>query len=147
MPPPKSTQAFDQLKKLEGKWTGKTMMNGKEETITASYKLTSGDTVILETLGEGTKHEMVSMYYPEGKTAAMKHYCMLGNQPTMKFKSSDDKSISFEMKGIDGIKSAKEMHMHALNIKWEGSDKITQEWISYHDGKKQPPTVFTLTRQ
>ena len=60
---------FDTLKKLVGKWEGTSVMAGKEEKVSVVYELTSGGTAIAERLMPGTAHEMVSMYYSEGKNA------------------------------------------------------------------------------
>src|SRR5262245_8705906 len=115
---PKTNESFEQMKKLIGTWEGTSKMGGKEEKVTATYELTSGGNAILEKLMAGTPHEMVSIYHPEGKTVAMTHYCMVGNQPKMVMKTSTPTSVAFEMKGASGIGSKKEMHMHAVDIKW-----------------------------
>lgn len=147
MPEVKSNKDFDQIKKLVGTWKGTTKNGDKEEPVTATYELTSGGTAVIEKLFPGTPHEMVSMYHIDGKSASMTHYCMIGNQPQMKVKTSTDKAITFEMTGNKGIKSAKEMHMHAVNIKWDAPNKITEEWTNYKDGKKGDTAVFTFTKQ
>ena len=120
MPVPQTNKDFDQLKQLVGKWKGTTKMEGKEQTATVSYELTSSGTAIIERLGEGTQHEMVTMYYLDGKSAAMTHYCALGNQPRMKLKTADPTKITFEMVGKDGINSLKEM-MFLKGIEFLGS--------------------------
>lgn len=147
MPPAKTNKDFDHLKKLVGTWEGKHTENGKEETVTISYELTSGGNALIERLGVGTDHEMISVYYPSGNTVKMTHYCMVGNQPVLTLKNSTENEMSFEMKGKAGITSLKEMHMHALNIKWNGPEEITQDWTSYNQGKKQSSTVFSLARK
>lgn len=138
---------FDQLKGLVGKWEGKNKMGDKEETVTISYELTAGGTALIEKLGPGTPTEMVSIYYPQGKHVAMTHYCLHGNRPELTYKKSGADFVSFEMKGKAGIKSMKEPHMRALNIKWAGQDEITQEWTSFNNGKKAEVVTFKLTRQ
>src|SRR5437016_2498688 len=85
MPPAKPSSAeFNQLKQLQGQWTG-TQVGGQPnkmpEQVSTSFRLTSGGSAIEETLGSGTPHEMVDMYVDEGGKLAMTHYCAMGNQP------------------------------------------------------------------
>jgi hypothetical protein len=146
--PAKSNKDFDQLKQLVGKWKG-TMKgdDGKDQPATVNYELTSGGTAVMERLAPGSPMEMVTMYYLDGKSVAMTHYCAIGNQPRMKLKSADPKTMAFEMVGTDGVSSLKEMHMHALKLKWDGPNKFTQEWTNYMNGKTGEVAVFNFTRQ
>ena len=138
---------FDSLKKLVGTWEGKSNMEGKEQTSTATYALTSGGTAIEEKLGAGTPHEMVTMYHKSGKSVAVTHYCAMGNQPHMELESATDKSISFVVKKPVGLSSMKEDHMHALKVTWTDDDHFTQEWTNFQKGKKAEVAVFTFTRK
>src|SRR6185369_15449451 len=98
-------------------------------------------TVIMERCNVGTPHEMVTMYHPNGKTVTMTHYCMLGNQPQLTLTKSDNKTMSFEMKGTQGIHSKNEMHMHAMNLQWISDKEIVQEWTGYDKGKKKDTAI------
>lgn len=138
--------SFESLKKLAGNWEGKTSMSGTEETVKASYEVTSGGAAVVEKIFAGTPHEMVSIYYPEGKTVKMTHYCMVGNRPVMTLKSSTDKNLAFEMNGHEGIGSKKEMHMHALDVLWNSENQFTQNWTSFDKGKKSESVTFVWNR-
>src|SRR5437762_1108277 len=78
MAPYKGSAEFEQLKKLAGKWEGKDPHDktGKAK-IVVDYKVTSGGSALIETLGPGTPMEMVSIY-SEAKPGkvSMTHYCM-----------------------------------------------------------------------
>lgn len=137
---------FEALKALKGTWEGKTTMHGKEETTTVSYEVTSGGTAMIETLGKGSEHEMISMYSARGKNIEMKHYCAIGNQPEMKLKKADGKTFAFEGTG-KGIDNPKEMHMHSLTITMIDADHLKQEWQNYENGKKGQTAVFEFTRK
>lgn len=148
MPEKKMPAEFDKLKSLVGTWTGKSKMHGdKEEKIKITYGLTAGGTAILERFMPGTPHEMATVYNVEDGKLCMTHYCMLGNAPKMRLKGSTDNSVSFEMKGKEGISSDKEMHMHALTITWKDANHISADWTSYMDGKAQPAHAFNLARK
>lgn len=144
---PTTNAEFEKLKGLVGHWEGTSKMGEKEMPVTADYTLTSGGTVIEEKLFAGTEHEMTSMYYPEGKAVAMTHYCSMGNRPKMTTKKTTDKTLTLEMKGTDGIKNAKEMHMHAMQLTWNSPTEITHMWTSFNKGKKADEKTFVLTKK
>ena len=144
----KTPAAFEKLKGLVGKWSGKQKMGEKNAKITVSYELTAGGSALVERLFQGTPHEMTSVYYTEGNQVCMAHYCMLGNHPIMTLKKSEGNSLTFEMKGTSGISSAKEAHMHGMTLTWVDANHIRSEWTEYVDGKKAGECVgFNLARE
>lgn len=139
---------FDQMRNLIGTWEGTADMgDGKEQPVTAVYELTSGGTAITEKLMPGTTHEMTTIFYKDGKSVAMTHYCAMGNHPEMKLKSADGKAMTFEMKGAAGIASAKEEHMHALTITTPDANTLQEEWTNFADGKKKMTAKFKYKRK
>ncbi len=145
MPAPKPMpKEFDTLKKLVGHWESAPT---KEGTVAIDYKLTAGGTVLEERMMPGTDHEMVSMYYADGKTLAMTHYCALGNQPKMKLKDMSDNTMKFEMAGKEGVASKNDMHMHSLLLTWNSPTEITERWTSFNKGKSADEKVFTLVKK
>lgn len=145
--PPVMPKDFDTLKELVGTWEGTGMMNGKEEKVSVVYELTSGGTAIAEKVMPGTPHEMISMYYKNGKSLAMTHYCAIGNHPEMQLKSADATHMTFEMTKPTGVASMKEPHMHSLALTMADKDHLTQEWTSFANGKKQECAVFKYERK
>src|SRR5438132_14283366 len=57
---------LDVLKRLAGDWVGKAKHGSQEHDATASYKVTSGGSAVVETLFGGTEHEMVTVYHHDG---------------------------------------------------------------------------------
>jgi hypothetical protein len=145
--PASMPKEFNTLKKLVGTWEGKNKMGDKEESMTVVYKLTSGGTAITETMMPGTDHEMITVYYKEGSSLGMTHYCALGNQPHMALEKATDNSLFFDMKKPVGISSLNESHMHSLKITMNDVNSITQEWTNFEDGKKAQSVVFNLKRK
>src|SRR5580704_4348397 len=78
------TAAFEQLKSLAGHWeTGKSN-TGKA---TLDLDLTAGGTAVIErahVTNAGKTVEMITLYYLDGDQLKMTHYCMAGNQPTIR---------------------------------------------------------------
>lgn len=138
---------FVRLSKLVGKWKGTASHGeGKDETV-VTYKLVGSGTSLVETLFEGTPHEMITVYHMDGSDLVMTHYCAAGNQPHCKaVKSDDPKSLKFEFAGGANIKPETDMHMHSLVMTWESDDKIKAVWTSWAGGKPAGDAVFELQR-
>ncbi len=149
-PKPEATKPaspeFERMKSLVGSWTGKTDMGQGPVDIKLDYRLIAGGTVLEERCFAGTPQEMVTMYYDNGGKLAMTHYCVLGNRPGMKFKSSDAKTISFDFDSTCGINPKKESHMHALSISFDDADTITTSCKAIMDGKEMAEHPTTLKR-
>ena len=149
-PKPESTlpasSEFARMKSLVGSWTGKTDMGQGLVDIKLDYRLIAGGTVLEERCFAGTPHEMVTMYYDQAGKLAMTHYCVLGNRPGMKFKSSDAKTITFDFDATCGVNPKKESHMHALSITFDDADTITTRCQGIMEGKEMPEHPTTLKR-
>lgn len=99
-------EAFEKLKALVGHWeTDKTNMN----KATLDLELTSGGTVVLEKfhmVENGKPVEMTTLYYLDGDQVKLTHYCMAGNQPTMKGSyAPETKTITFDLVSISNLKT------------------------------------------
>ena len=141
------SQAFERLKQLVGSWEG-TMDAGKgPETVTASYKLTSADSAIVETVFEGTPMEMVSVYHDNrDRKLIMTHYCAEHNQPNLTLVSMDNNQLTLDLSKDSDIDVAKETHIHAATIRFEGKDKMIQQWTSFEGGKKKQVVEIAYQR-
>ena len=71
---------LEQFKQLAGDWVGKE----GGQAMAVNYKVTSGGTAVVETIGAGTEHEMITVIHADGDGLALTHFCMLGNQPQMR---------------------------------------------------------------
>ncbi len=141
------SEAFERMKGLVGSWEGTMDMGKGPEQITASYKLTSGGSAIVETVFEGAPHEMVTVYHDDQKRRlSMTHYCMLGNQPKMVLKGMESNELTFDLSEDADIDVTKETHMHGVTIKFDGKDKMTQHWTEFKDGKGGKAVVIAYTR-
>jgi hypothetical protein len=137
---------FARMKTLVGSWAGKADMGQGPIDMTIQYRLLAGGSVLEERCFAGTPNEMVTMYYDNGGKLAMTHYCVFGNRPAMKLKSSDAKTIKFDFDATCGISPAKESHMHALSITFDDADTITTSCRAMMDGKEMEEKPTTLKR-
>jgi hypothetical protein len=113
------------------------------------YKPTSGGTAVVETIGAGSEHEMITVIHPDGDGLSLTHYCMLGNQPQMRAAKSDisGKSIAFQFVRATNMKSEKDAHMHSVTYTFVDKDTLKSEWTNYSDGKPGGKMAFLLTRK
>jgi hypothetical protein len=137
---------LDQFKQLAGDWVGKDPHEGKDMLV--NYKVTSNGSAVVETIGPGTDHEMVTVIHPDGQDLMLTHYCALGNQPKMKAKTrGDDKKVAFEFVGATNMKSDKDMHMHSVTFTFVDKDNLRAEWTHYMDGKEAGTVAFDMKRK
>ena len=147
--PPKARQGspeLERLKTLVGTWTGKTDMGQGPIDMTVRFRLLAGGSVLEERVFEGTPNEMVTMYFDQGGKVALTHYCVFGNRPAMLLKSSDDKSLTFDLDKTCGINTATESHMHALTITFDDADTFSCSCKAFIEGKEAPDHATTLKR-
>ncbi len=127
--PSGGAEAFEKLKSLVGHWeTDKTNMN----KATLDLELTSGGTAMLEKfhmVDEGKPVEMTTLYYLDSGDVKLTHYCMAGNQPTMRGTySPETKTLTFELVSISNLKSADDGHMHHATYTFLDNDHFKTTW-------------------
>ena len=139
----KANPLFDELKKLEGQWSS----DSKEHAADVTYKLSSGGSVLMETMAMANHAEMITMYHPDGDGLALTHYCMLGNQPRMRA-AKDQKPgvIKFEGDGGSNMKP-EDKHMHTLTVTFVDADHVKQDWTLFDGGKEQTVVTINLVRK
>ena len=129
-------EAFEKLKALAGHWeTDKTNM-GKA---TLDLEVTSGGTAVLEKVHieeNGKPVEMITLYYLDGGDIKLTHYCMAGNQPTMRGTySPETKTLTFDMVSISNLKSPGDGHMHHAVYTFVDNDHFQTTWTFAKDQK------------
>jgi hypothetical protein len=142
----KAVPAFEKLKSLVGTWQGK---DEEGKPVTATYKMVSAGTSLMETLDMGeTKEAMITMYHPSGDKVMMTHYCSMGNQPRMRATalSKDGQKLSFKFVDITNVADKKENHMHGLTFTFKDADHFSQEWTMLLEGKTEHPALFEFAR-
>ena len=140
--------AFSRLKKLEGEWKVSHSEKSHGEMKNEVFKVTAAGSSLMETTALGTKHEMVTMYHLDGKDLIAVHYCAAGNAPRLKLdlKNSKPDFLSFIFDGGSNLDPAKDMHIHALRIKFLEGGKVESEWDAFMDGKLTDTVKIPLSR-
>ncbi|HEY5996030.1 MAG TPA: hypothetical protein VIU29_03375 [Candidatus Deferrimicrobiaceae bacterium] len=135
---------FDKLRPLVGKWRG-TSNEGK--AVKVSYALVSDGSALEEKIDEGSDHEMVTVYHPDGDSLMMTHYCAAHNQPRMRAKtvSPESRTLSFDFVDATNLPSPDAMHMHKLVVTLQDKDHLVQEW-TWTSKEKEGTVVLRLER-
>ncbi len=140
----KSHPGFDQLKKLEGAWES----TDKDHPARVTYKLSSGGSILVESMSMANHAEMLTIYHPDGDDLVMTHYCMLGNQPRMTAeKDAKAGMLRFVCHGGSNLDCPKDKHMHALTVTFVDADHLKQEWSLTEAGKEQRVVTINLARK
>jgi len=128
--------AFEQLKSLAGHWTTEKTNVGKA---TLDMDLTANGTALIERshmTDQGKTVEMITLYYLDGEQLKMTHYCMAGNQPTMRGTYAlDTKTLTFEFEGATNLKSPNDGHMHHAVYTFIDNDHFKTTWTFRKDQK------------
>jgi len=149
-------QVFDQLKGLEGTWEGEPEGKGEEAEaeaeaagmVTHEIQISAAGTVVMETMGPGTDHEMINMYHLDGDDLVLTHYCAGGNQPQMRLNktASTADQLVFDFAGGTNLDPQVDNHIHSARIQMVDSDHMESVWKAYSAGEEVATMTFHLAR-
>jgi hypothetical protein len=141
-----SVAVFDRFKELKGEWVGKAPQGGAE--LHLIFNITSGGSVVTETMFPGTPHEMLNVIHPDGSHIVLTHYCAMGNQPEMKAPDKiDGKQVPFIFSRAGNLKSPTDPHMHNVTYTFVDKDTLRTRWTTYADGKPAGDIVTEVKRK
>jgi hypothetical protein len=144
--PIEAEDALERLKALAGRW--ECGFDGQPAGV-FTYTVVAEGSALVETLFDGTPHEMVSVYFLDGDDLVMTHYCAAKNQPRFKLDraASDAGTLRFAFDGGTNLDPAKDMHMHEGVVRLESKDEVRAEWTGYAGGKPVGTHEFLLKRK
>jgi hypothetical protein len=135
-------RAYDQLKALEGNWTG---TNSEGKSLNITFRMTGGGTLMSEIHAHGPQN-MITMFYMDNDRLLMTHYCGAGNQPRMKASASaDGKTVTFDFIDATNLPSLEDGHMQRLVISMPDTNHHLEEWI-FVDHGKETKEIFDVHR-
>jgi hypothetical protein len=126
---------LEKMKKLAGTWLAADKDGKPTDQVQSIIKVTSGGSVVHETLFPGQPHEMISIYTVNGPDLVMTHYCVLGNQPSMKADpNSSENQIVFQFNGGGNLDPKKDKHMHEATLTFVDEDHIEVKGTGWENG-------------
>jgi len=145
---------FEQLKVLQGSWRGHSEGHDKDvevETpaeVVHDFRVSAAGTVVMETMGPGTDHEMINMYHVDGEDLLLTHYCAGGNQPRMRLdrEESTPETLVFDFLGGTNLDPAMDAHIHSARITLIDAKHVESVWTAHQGGKQVGVMAFHLAR-
>jgi hypothetical protein len=142
-------KVFEKLKGLAGSWIGQvtTTPSAPEadgKFVQASMLVTSrGNALMHEMAISGLPDHPLTMFYLEGDSLALTHYCDAGNRPRMRG-TLDGDTLKFDFVSLDG--SNRTGHMHHAVITFIDDNHHIEEWTYMMPGDKPMRARFDLHR-
>jgi hypothetical protein len=140
--------AFALLKTLEGSWTASDATGRQSKT---SFRLSAGGTVLVEeyenpALPRGG--HMLTAYHLDGSDLVLTHYCIAGNQPTLRAARFDAgaKDVQFEFLRAGNMAGPDAGHMRRARYRIIDRDTFVTEWEYFEKGAKRFTEIDTFTR-
>ena len=128
---------FDKLKSLVGEWEGTMNEGGQQNPATTSFRLVSDGSALMNVLGGGTPHEMVTMFHLDNSDLLATHYCAAHNQPRFRLvPSSEQNVITFDFKDATNLSSPTAPHMVGLKITLLDANHHYEDWTFLENGRK-----------
>jgi len=128
--------AFDMLKTLAGEWQGSTSEDGRDIPATTSFRVVSDNSALMNVLGAGTPHEMVTMFHMDGSDLLATHYCAAHNQPRFRFvPSTDAKVVAFEFKDATNLATPTAPHMVGVKFTLLEPNHHVEDWTFLANGQ------------
>jgi len=130
-------KTFEQLKKLDGKWIGRST-KGWQEQIT--FKVIAKGSVVHESSFDAHPNEtMATMYYLDGDRLLLTHFCVSQTQPRLQATSFEDggRKVTFTYLDATNLASRDKGHMDKVVFNFIDDDHFTSKWTWYQAGKEQ----------
>lgn len=149
--PSESQRAFDALKTLAGSWVGRLTTTPAAPPVDGNFAHLSlgvtsrGHALVHEMSVSGIPDHPVTMFYLDGDSLLLTHYCDAGNRPRMVGRiSPDGKTLEFDFLDLSGGNETG--HMHHAVITLIDENHHTEEWTYMMPGDKPVRAHFDLQR-
>jgi hypothetical protein len=148
------TATFDQLKSLEGEWSGiLNSTNGDSSDLKLKYTIRSNGSALLEesteTLNDEAPVEMLNIFNVQNGALQTTHYCGLMNKPVGELATFSNGILTFK---IDPAKSGLEMGKEAFVTSWklsllpEDNNKFLYEYTVINEDETIDTSTAVVTR-
>ncbi len=133
---------FQSLKKLIGNWQG---TNEDGQWVGVRYEMTANGTALVENWTFHNQMKALTIYHMDGRALMAMHYCPIGNQPRLDLKHrSADGTLAFECVSATHLKTFKDPHEHAFDLKMNKDDTLyrSETYVETDGRLKRNGTLF-----
>jgi len=131
---------FEVFQSLKGAWTIRA--DNKIMPFDMTYAVASNGTIVTEQFGKE-----LSVFYRDGDSLVMTHFCNRGNQPRLKLKSGGPAGrYEFDMFDITNVKGAPDAHVQKIIYEILDSTHMNLEIIWKKDAGEESEK-YALTKQ
>ncbi|MGB1460380.1 MAG: hypothetical protein ACPG78_03470 [Gammaproteobacteria bacterium] len=133
----KNSDAFNQVKKLLGKWEGKLyQQSGAVVDTYSEFRLVSNGNAIVETLVEDGV-EMMTTYSDKDGKLVVKHYCALGTEPMFEVESMNENSLFLKSDPAPGYHPKHHNYVESIGWTFNDADNVRVDASLHLDGELQ----------
>ena len=131
--------ALDAFKGLQGRWA--IHSNGKTLAIEMVYDVGSNGSIVTEQFGKE-----LSVFYRDGKSLVMTHFCNAGNQPRLRLKQGNASGrFEFETFDVTNLVGSSAPHVQRMVYKMVDERHVELE-IVWKNEKGESSEDYTLVR-
>ncbi len=139
---------FQRIKKLEGVWVAIDEKGETTNQVVSIFHVTANGHTVQEIMFPGAANEMINMYYRDGDSVRVTHYCAGGNQPTMRLVPTPKAGVvQLEFVDITNMITMDDEHMHEGEFRWLGDDRLRTEWRAFRNGRYLQTSRFEMVRR
>jgi len=111
--------------------------------IAATYMVTGYGSAVIETLKDGAKPTMTSVYHLDNGDLRMTHFCGAGNQPRLKADRIDLASgvLDFDFVDATNLASPQAPHVDGFMMRFADDDHIIIEFRFIANGVRSVETI------
>ena len=133
----RNSEAFNQVKKLLGKWEGKLyQQSGAVVDTYSEFRLVSNGNSIVETLIEDGV-EMMTTYSDKDGKLVVKHYCALGTEPMFEVESMNENSLNLKSDPAPGYHPEHHNYVESIGWTFNDVDNVRVDASLHLDGELQ----------
>ena len=132
-----NSKAFEQIKKMLGKWEGKLyQQSGAVVDTSSEFKLVSNGNTIVEKLVEDGV-EMMTTYSDKDGELVIKHYCALGTEPMFTVDTLNENSIQLKSDPSPGYHPKHHNFVESIGWTFNDSNNVRVDATLHLDGELQ----------
>ena len=136
------------FRQLVGEWYRRGEDGEATDELISRIRVTAGGSAVVEELFPGKPHEMLTVYFMDGKRLMLTHYCVAGNAPQMKAKLGKKEGvIEFECVGVANLAHKDAKHMNHARFELIGPNRLRTAWTMVEKGKAIYSPAFDLVRR